>query len=93
MVYYEAWLGTRKVKADDGEHREYRVEIATPAEKAAPPDYEPLDQKTEKDGKKVYISKWLQTIESARNELMSVTRLIESKACKIVVFFEIRGPC
>jgi hypothetical protein len=91
MAYYEAWLGSRKVKDEKGDSKtEYRVELAVPPENAPPPEYKLVEESENKGVKKVYGSEWLPTIEHAKNELAAVTDYCRRQSFKIIVFFEIR---
>jgi hypothetical protein len=91
LKYYEAWLGTRKVKLEDGEHREFRVELGCPPEGETPEGYALLKDVLGEGGKAVYFSKWYQQISAARDELIRVSKFYEDKGSKVIVFFEIRG--
>jgi hypothetical protein len=92
MAYCEAWLGARKVKDENGKGKtEFRVEVATPPENDLPSGYQPVEKKPESTEKKVYSSRWLKTIESAKNELIKIDSFCKSKGYKIMIFFEIRG--
>jgi hypothetical protein len=92
MPYCEAWLGARKVREQNGEGKtEFRVELANPPEFEVPSGYVPLEEKSETTEKKVYSSRWLGTIESARNELIKIDSFCKSKGYKVLIYFEIRG--
>jgi hypothetical protein len=92
MAYCEAWLGARKVKDENGQGKtEFRVEMATPPENDVPSGYKLVEEKPESTEKKIYSSRWLKTIESAKNELIKIDGFCKSRGYKIIIFFEIRG--
>lgn len=91
LKYYEAWLGTRKVKLEDAEHREFRVEVGSPPGGETPEGYKLLKGVPGEGGKDVYFSKWYQQIAAAKDELIRVSKFYEAKGFKVIVFFEIRG--
>lgn len=94
LAYYEVWLGSRKTKGQNGNSkREFRVEVAAPPENKAPPRYELVEEKQKKGQKKIYGSAWLPTIDMAKDELVKVADYCRRQAFKVMVFFEIRGPC
>jgi hypothetical protein len=51
----------------------------------------PLENKSENTEKKVYSSRWLKTIESAKKELIKIDSFCKSKGYKVLIYFEIRG--
>ncbi len=92
MAYCEAWLGARKVKGENGQGKtEFRVEMATPPEIDVPSGYKLVEEKPGSIEKKIYSSRWLKTIESAKSELVKIDSFCKSKGYKIIIFFEIRG--